>query len=559
MIRSRLSVKCFQLLLATVVVSGVTAQESQSTARMGVPEDWTHHHVIFTADFLRAHPDIVARDPRALHQIYRRWGKLFSTNVVDLSETARKEPSGDWNVQLGAGTTAFGTSPAKYQTDPTQPPSCTTDFVVFGINAAGLQKVGNTNGQATVVAFNQLYTGPLGNGGICNHGPTYYFSYNTSTVTNGKIRTSPVISLDGTEIAFVESSANGSALHVLKIGTTGDNGGTIPNNKSVVDPVIPGTGNNAKLTTINYTTANNNHSSPWVDYSSDTLYVGDDNGTLYKVTGVFKGTPTLVSGGGWPVVIPGAFQLTGPVFDSTTGKVFAGDSRGFLHSVDATTPGTITNLAVGKSTSLNSTILDSPILDSNGNVFATSSNDGTSAVVVQADAATLTQKARVRIGEGSKSGTSVNLYDGDFDNNFYTSVNTGHYVLCSTGANSISPYRYILSISGGLLQTDNSPVQISTSTSSRCGPLTEFFNPNIGGGTDYFFWGVSNNCVGASGCIMELANGTKVKTVAATNGTSAVIIDNDSAASQASNIYFATQGGTQATRLATKVQQSTLQ
>ena len=250
MIRSRLSVKCFQLLLATVVVSGVTAQESQSTARMGVPEDWTHHHVIFTADFLRAHPDIVARDPRALHQIYRRWGKLFSTNVVDLSETARKEPSGDWNVQLGAGTTAFGTSPAKYQTDPTQPPSCTTDFVVFGINAAGLQKVGNTNGQATVVAFNQLYTGPLGNGGICNHGPTYYFSYNTSTVTNGKIRTSPVISLDGTEIAFVESSANGSALHVLKIGTTGDNGGTIPNNKSVVDPVIPGTGNNAKLTTI---------------------------------------------------------------------------------------------------------------------------------------------------------------------------------------------------------------------------------------------------------------------------------------------------------------------
>jgi hypothetical protein len=559
MIRSRLFVKCFQLLLATVVVSGVTAQESQPTARTGVPEDWTHHHIIFTADFLRAHPEIVAREPRALHQIYRRWGRLFSSNAVDLNETSRKEPSGDWNVQLGAGTTAFGTSPAKYQTDPTKPPSCTTDFVVFAINAAGLQKVGNTNGQATITAFNHLYTGQGGSGGLCGSqgfgGPAYVFAYNTSTVTNGKIRTSPVISLDGTELAFVESSANGSAVHVLKIGTTGNNGA------STVDPVIPGTGNNAKLTTKNYTTANNSHSSPWVDYSSDTLYVGDDNGTLYKVTGVFKGTPTLVSGGGWPVVIAGAFQLTGPVFDSTTGKLFVGDSRGFLHSVNATTPGTVTNLAVGKSTSLNSTILDSPILDSNGNVFVTSSNDGTSAVVVQADAATLTQKTKVRIGKGSTTGTSVNLYDGDFDNNFYTSVNTGHYVLCGTGSgtNSISPYRYILSISGGLLQADNSPVQISTSASSRCGPLTEFFNPNVGAGTDYFFWGVSNNCVGASGCIMELANGTTVTKIAETNGTSAVIIDNDSTASQASNIYFASQGGTQPTRLATKLTQNGLQ
>jgi hypothetical protein len=563
MIRGWLTNNFSRLLLAAFVVSGVTAQEPQATQPRGVPEDWTHHHIIFSADFLRSHPEVFVREPRALHQVYRRWGKLLRPNAgVDLSNAAQKKSGTDWTVQLGAGTTAFGTSPAKYQTDPTAAPSCVKDFVVFGINANGLQQVGATNGQATIVAYNELYTGPNGVGGICatdpgGPGPAYVFSYNTSTITNGRVRTSPVISLDGKKIAFVESSANGSALHILQFGTTGNNG------NNVVVPVIPGTGNNAVMTTFNYTTANNNHSSPWVDYSSDTLYLGADDGKLYKFTGVFKGTPTQVNTGGWPVSIAGAaIQVTGPVFDSTTGNLFIGDARGVLHSVNAATPGTITNLAVGTAGRLNSQILDAPILDSYGNVFATSSNDGTSAVVVQASAATLTQKARIRIGGGSTLGSAVNLYDGDFDNNFYSSENTGHYVLCGTGTSTTgttSPYRYRLSISGGLLQTDNAPVQISTSTTARCGPLTEYFNPNIGGGTDYFFWGVTNNCVGTAGCLMEFANATTVTTSSQTNGTSAVIIDNDSTQSQCSNIYFASQGGSQATRLATKLTQNGLQ
>jgi hypothetical protein len=570
MIRSRLSVKCFQLLLVTVVVSGVTAQESQPSERHGLPEDWTHHHIVFTADFLRTHPDIMIREPRALHQIYRRWGHLLApnagidvNNTHDFQDSAHKGPQGDWNVQLGAGTTAFGTSPAKYQTNPAAVPSCTQDFVVFGINANGLQQVGATNGQATLVAYNQLYTGPGGVGGICSTdpggpGPAYYFSYNTSTLTNGRIRTSPVISLDGTKLAFIESSANGSAVHVLTIGTTGNNG------TNVVIPVIPGTGNNAKLVTINYTTANNNHSSPWVDYPSDTLYVGADDGKLYKVTGVFKGTPTQVTGGGWPIAVTGAIQITGPVFDASTGNLFIGDSRGVLHSVNAITPGTVKNLAVGTAGQPNSQILDAPIVDSNGNVFATSSNDGTSAVVVQASTTNLSQLARIRIGVGSTTGTNVNLYDGDFDNAFYSSENSGHYYLCGTGTSvtgGIEPYRYHLAFTGGLLQSDAAPVQISTSTAARCGPLTEFYNPNIGGGTDFFFWGVTSNCVGAGGCIMELSNGTTVTTAAATAGTSAVIVDNEasqSGGSQTSNIYYATQGGSLATRLATKAQQGAL-
>lgn len=254
--------------------------------------------------------------------------------------------------------------------------------------------------------------------------------------------------------------------------------------------------------------------------------------------------------------------MTSAVYDSTSGNVFIGDSTGILYSASTATPGTVTKLAVGTTGNLNPAITDGPIVSADGYVFATSSNDGTSAVIVQANTSNLAQQARIRIGAGSTTGTSVTLYDGDFDNAYYNNQNTGHMVLCGTGASTsaapTSPYRYSLSISGGIIQTDPSPVQITTSTTARCGPLTEYFNPNIGSlGTDYFFWGVTDTCVGTSGCIMSLANGSTVNTATEAGGTSAVIIDNDNTSqAQNSNIYF---GNLATPQRVNKVQQSTLQ
>jgi hypothetical protein len=80
-------------------------------------------------------------------------------------------------------------------------------------------------------------------------------------------------------------------------------------------------------------------------------------------------------------------------------------------------------------------------------------------------------------------------------------------------------------------------------TAARCGPVTEFFNQNVGGGTDLIFWSVTRNCIsGANGCVMSLANG-----VAGPNspgeggGASGIIIDNNSLSGQASSIYFSTE------------------
>ena len=59
-----------------------------------------------------------------------------------------------------------------------------------------------------------------------------------------------------------------------------------------------------------------------------------------------------------------------------------------------------------------------------------------------------------------------------------------------------SPWLYRLDFGGtGLLTASTAIHQISTNAAARCGPITEFFNSNIGGGTDFFFWGVTRNCV----------------------------------------------------------------
>jgi len=68
------------------------------------------------------------------------------------------------------------------------------------------------------------------------------------------------------------------------------------------------------------TSASNSNSSPWVDCSADTGYVGTDDGLLYKITPVFGGgQPALVNDPTtWPVTASTNKYntvLTAPVVD----------------------------------------------------------------------------------------------------------------------------------------------------------------------------------------------------------------------------------------------------
>jgi len=523
------------VVICGAVLSGVNAQVPRVRERIGVPQDWSHYRLVVHGDVAKQHPELAAKEPRFNHAFLqqvraRNWsGTLAVSNArTDLAPAAEQQR--DWSVPLGTSArVATGMFPAKYSFDIAAPPDCANDFVVFGILLAGV-----TGGQGNMIAFNNLYAGPLG---LCGTAPSVMFSYNVTTATGGRVLTSPSLSQDGTKIAFVESTTTSSIFHVLKWAKGAGNG------TSPTVSAKPGTGNTATLSSITYAAANNTRSSPWIDYANDTAYVGADNGRVYKFTGVFKGTPTL-AGAPWPVLIKNNRRLTSPVFDRLTNNIFVGDASGGLYQYNVVTQA-LNRLDVSTPQQINANIIDTPLVDPfNGTVFATSSNDGTSAVLVEADTTSLAQLARVRIGQGSSGGTVVNLYDGAFSDSYFTSPGSGQMLVCGTGPADVTPWLYTLNFTGRVVNTAPvSQFQIRNSTRARCSPITEFFNPHLSGGTDYFFWGVSFDCNGAnsSGCVMSRTGTGASDSLTEAGGTSGIVVDNISLAKEASSIYFTSQ------------------
>jgi len=536
-----------QIGFVAILVSGLSAQVSDLRPRVGVPEDWSHHRIKFNSAYLRQHPEIAAREPRAATQLYREaflQAQAQMGRVLPAAQTASADtlaPHRDWSVPLGNGRLGFGQFPAKWNSDPTAAPSCATDYVIYTLNA-----VGATGGQPSIVGLNSLYASATGSA-LCtkpSSQPNFLFSYNTNTISNGRITTSPVLSLDGKKVAFVETTPNSgtksSVFHVLNIPAPGG-----PQQLTAVPSSAPPPG---ALSSATIAAASDTRSSPWIDYPSDTAYVALDNGRLYKITGVFNGTPTVVTTAPWPLTINLNSTLTSPVLDSSTGNVFLGAGNGRLYTVNVNTPGAVTTIQVGRTGSPNTPgIFDSVIFDGTGaTLFAVSANDNVlaGAAVVQVNSTSpFGIVARVGIGQGSSTGGAVNLYDGDFDNNYFNSPSTGHMLICGTGVADTTPYRYLLNFnSGGVLQPGSS-VQISTNAAARCSPVTEYFNPNISGGTDFFFWGVTRNCpTNAAGCVMALTNETTLTAAPVTGGTSGIIIDNDYVTlTGGSSIYFSSE------------------
>ncbi len=302
------------------------------------------------------------------------------------------------------------------------------------------------------------------------------------------------------------------------------------------------------MTSLTYsTTALNTRSSPWVDYGTDTAYVGADDGKVYKITGVFKGTPTL-AGAPWPVTVSANSRVTAPVLDNRLGLIMVGSQNGTFHSINATS-GVVKSLVVGRSGGTNPGILAAPIVDvTNGTSFVVSSNDGTSGVFVEVDTATMTQLAKANIGIASRSGTAVNLYEPAFSNDYFNDPTTGVARLCGTGpVADITPWQYAFggfTLVGGKFVMNTTPVssiQLVNSTAARCTGWTEFFNPNVGaGGTDFFFFGLTADCTGAgtSGCVVARNASGTLTTANVTGGPSGIVMDNFSTAGQASSIYL---------------------
>jgi hypothetical protein len=458
---------------------------------------------------------------------------------------------------VGAGTFNFQpapgggqSAPAKFTFDVTAAPSCANDFVAIGLAATPA-----SGGQANVFGVNNLYsTSPTSAAPNCTtNGPTVKFAYASGT---GQVPAAVEISLNGTQLAYVENFSFGKSLfHVLTIGTTGANG------TSASAAVVPGTGNNAVDNTVLLSpdggvTNQSSTSAPFVSYTdndaNDTAYVttysnaGAGSGYLYKIGNVFTGTaPTIL----WKVAInaiPGP-----PVYDTSANAVFFTDSSGRIdYVVDSGASPTITYgpIVAAGTTSLN------PVTVDNGskNVYATFNTNGTNALVVQAPTS-LASSVSVAVGTGNTTYTGP--YGVDFNNAFYTGAAGPLLYVVGTGTGS-TPTLYSVGFNGGGLMngTVTGTAALTSAAGADASPLTENFNPSLA--KDFLFAGVTNHCVattggGAAGCVMRLditggfpAVNAGTTALAAAGGTTEIVIDNDNTTpSQASSIYYGTKTG----------------
>ncbi len=362
-----------------------------------------------------------------------------------------------------------------------------------------------TNGtQANIVGFNNLYSGTPSSSSFCSLTyPTFTFSYASGV---GPVTTSPVISLDGTEIAYIENDPNiGAILHVLTIGTRTEHGsctnsGTaLPTCATGTGPMIPGStsGSNATdfmvpllaafatATSPTATAIPDTRSSPFVNYASDTLFVGDNTGHLYSVTPVFLGTPML-AGGNFPVTVSSGNILNSPVVDvSGTGDIFLGDS--LSNTYEYNPAGVIQGASVSIGNGTNGGIWDGAIVDStNQKVYFTTncSASGSSGNSALAQIPFTTTGLGVVVtsvstqGSGCMSGAAPQ-YGATPDNLYYTQgINNGHIVVCYQGTSSIRLAQWGFA-SGALQPTRQFDTNFLLGVGRSCSPTTEFYGSDV--------------------------------------------------------------------------------
>ena len=500
-----------------------------------------------------------------------------------------RDPAGDpafhtdWGMSLLAGGAVEDEMfPAKFTFDVNAAADCTKDFVVFNTSLAGSATV------SSILAFNHLYSTQGSVGGFCNqNGPTVMWAYNTNHAgnTNGTNVTSPALSRDGTQVVFVETRTNangGSVLHILKwLSGQGTLAAPATPNLSIAAWSACTAGNSCMVDLTFNGAQQDTNSSPFYVYTTDTIYVGDNNGVLHKFTPVLSGTPAEVTSGGWPITVHGGTVLSSPVYDSVSENIFIGDASGrisYVRETGSTTGacGAGSPPCLGNTTiALTGSIVDGPLVDSSTKrVLWFDGQDTTNhGEVVQTDTALGNRVTLTGVG-GSGGTPTSNMHAGAFDHTYLTSPSNniaGFLYFCgkNAGANRDRPslWRVGFSATGVMNTTPDGGAAafllLASPSGEECSPVSELNN----GATDRIFLSVGQNstqaaCPAGGGCVMSLNLGGAWPPAAMTHavptpigpnlavtggnvreaGTSGIVVDNVSSASQASNIYFSFEG-----------------
>jgi len=634
------------LMVAGICVPNMRAQDALPTPapyapRLGGPQDWSNQHVIYTLNGSVEDMLKLRDDPRFLHSIvlhYTRehrnqtaqpataelnesgsnqagwneaglneagtdqnslnenlsgantWGLLPPTPVNPIRfptiPRRNKNTKVDWAMFLGPNAgLAMGETPAVYTYNYASPscsnltatPPVVGDFVVYTINAT--PGVGT---QANLVGLTNLYTDPAGTG-FCsgNTGPSFLFSYAIGT---GGSPLSPVPSIDGTRVAWIENSttttsnlhitiwaANDGGTATSQIKPTGvfSNGACVPAGDSCDEAI-----NYTNATYPGCTTAfpaANGHSDLYVDYASDSGFISANNGLLYHIKNIFSTTtsPTV----DFCVPVNTTFEgtgnassaMSGPLYDGLLNEVFITDSETiYAYNVHASgttvsfTPASTPSYVYGNTAS-NYNYQTGPglMLDAfNGYLYVFSTYDKNSKTSVTQLPTSLASAALVQLGNKSTNTNKI-LFYGAFDNNYYTNgpANAASTLYsCGTAATATAQDLFAIKFSAttGVANTtpamsSNTNVNPGGAANGVCSPITEFYD----GTNDRIFVGMGEPgaTTGANVVTMwdvntQLTSATATPTATATayiGGTSGFAADNASTDAQAESIYFSTE------------------
>jgi hypothetical protein len=622
--------------ISLALLVGLVSFCSAQLEHRGIVLDASTRHIAITGGLSAANLAAGERDPRMMMQLQRYQRRIeeqhssFSgiseiadffgvhdptagpQSSVTIQGTTTQIPATtvvDWSVSLGTGNVAPHMSPSTYSFNSDGTPDCIRDYAVFGLNVPGV-----TNGQANVIGINKLYSGTNPTGICLTKQPHVNWAYNGSTA-GGSILGWVEPSLDGKKVAYVESAAGSSILHVLtwKAGQ-----GTSATNAASPTPVRPVGGctlTSSCLASLTYsTTSTTTRASVWTDWSTDKGYVASDDGNIYRISCIFHCTLNQNPTVDWVFALPvagtgGALPVPTVTVVVHSKYLFVGDELGEVWSIDVSgatpvlvslpvmvggggcqianppgrTGGSISNPCTANGGSYG--VSDGILIDVVGSkIFAFSGNDGisnASAVVVQMNY-DLSGQVRDSVGFGSAGNTTTNvdLHLGAFDNTFWGANPTqGHYFLCGTGkttASSTQPWDYWIGFTNYPVM-DSNPTQapyVNLAVSGApCTWLTELYNPNINvGGNpndhDMLVGGVIDPNTGPL-ILDDISNGfiasPPVAIALFPGGVSEFVIDNISTEYQAASWYFSTLkatpsvAGCSTAPCAVKVHQSNLQ
>lgn len=441
---------------------------------IGLPNDWTHHHVVFSdpgsSDDAIKNGTYnkwfsVVNDPRYVMQQLKRGLPVRGPAAVDAGYRAvlaskaasalrddlslspprlikdpespidRVEPmvkrektppiKQDWSMLLtNAGTkpgVGAGMYPAKFSFDPTpsSPANCASaaspDYVVYNTGVPGVTGSSTAAGQATVVAFYNLYSACSSDTSGPKIVPAVYWAFNTG----GTVSTSVVLSSDGTQMAFIQTPSSGNTnpqLVVLKPGTTLQTGRTLTGTIATSGTEVTLTGTSQTFTAADV--------GAQISTSTGNIPASDTIATILSTTTATLTTaPTSAKTGATITITADALSpfplssstctaapcmtavsfngtassrtdtISSPFYDYSGDNLYVGDAQGYLHKfhpvfdaapLEVTSGGWPAQVSTKSSPALTSPIYDSGnqdvfVGDESGYLYAVSTSGGVTA------------------------------------------------------------------------------------------------------------------------------------------------------------------------------------